>query len=292
MADYVSPDAIKAARKADLYEYLTSHHWNDVVVEGNSLRLRNNRSVTLRRGYSGWRDWATDESGNGIDLLQNYFGYTFQDAVMALAGGPIQTPHVPQNPPKAVQTVFTPPQPLQGSYRQLYAYMTITRGIPGATVQYLIDAGILYQSESHANAVFINPARTFYEIRGTNTYKPYHQVQFADPAAFWWIKTRGINTDPTVAFICEASIDAVSLYLLHQASGYQENALYCAIGGVANQQRIDAIKTGMGSLPTYIAVDNDAAGEKCRQKNRDCPAIVPHLNDWNDDWRALKEGQL
>lgn len=37
-------------------------------------------------------------------------------------------------------------------------------------------------------------------------------------------------------------------------------------------------------MPVVPAVDNDDAGELCRQRNPDCHAFVPTLKDWNADW--------
>lgn len=35
---------------------------------------------------------------------------------------------------------------------------------------------------------------------------------------------------------------------------------------------------------TVLAVDNDDAGDLCRQRNPDCHAFVLTLKDWNADW--------
>ena len=65
--------------------------------------------------------------------------------------------------------------------------------------------------------------------------------------------------------------------------------MFCSIAGVANQQRIDRIKAGMDAagLETVLAVDNDEAGEQCRQRNPECKHIVPKNKDWNDDLQHL-----
>ena len=303
MGKQVTQDAIRAARKADLYGFLLRHHDGDIVREGDSLRLRSNHSVTLKEGYSGWRDWSTDESGNAVDFLVNFLGYELTDAVAALCAdmgiSDTDAPHIvhaaaqqkpkPQTSPAQPTGPLELPPPVQGQYRQLYAYLTQARGIPAATVQRLIDDKILYQEAEHNNMVFVDPSHNFMELRGTNTYIPFHQVQDSTPAAdaFWWFKAHGLNSSPTVAFICEASIDAISLYLLRKDAYPQENGLYCSIGGVANQQRIDAIKKGMAAagLKAVLAVDNDEAGEKCRKRNPDLPYIVPTAKDWNEDLR-------
>lgn len=326
MPQWVNTTAVRRARRVCLYDFLLSQHPGDVVKEGDSLRLRCDHSVSIKTGYAGYTDFSDDSTGNAIECLQNYFDYSFTDAVAALclfdgmtqdeisaperscrpqeAPGAAQTPRPretpqeaperPQEPPQDPPRVFIPPEPLQGQYRQLYAYLTQQRGIPPAMVQQLIDWGLLYQAQEHNNAIFIDPARTFAEYRGTNSFVPFHRVDFSDPAAFWWFKAHGPESIATVAYICEGAIDAISLYLLRLNSmPLTENGLYCSIGGVANQQRIDCIKAGMAAAgcKTIIAVDNDEAGEKCRQRNPDCPALIPRLKDWNADLTAAqKEG--
>lgn len=122
---------------------------------------------------------------------------------------------------------------------------------------------------------------------------------FSDPAAFWWFKPCALETDPTVAHVCEGAIDAISLYLLLSVDPalHAGQGLYCSIGGVANQQRIDAILAGMSAAgcSTIIAVDNDDAGADCRQRNPGCRSIVPSGKDWNVDlisWAGSTPGAV
>lgn len=296
---YVSKQQIREARKADLYEFLLSHHPGAVVREGDSLRPRCNRSISIRRGYSGYKDFASGETGNSIEFLQRYLNYEFADAVASLqdhfhlpdiAYHEMQRDKHPEWQQKNDEKIeFALPAHAEGRYRQLYAYLQQTRGIPAEMIQWLIDRRILYQSADHANMVFVNPARTFYEVRGSNSYRPFHQTRFAagKEADFWWF--RPVPTKPaTMAYICEGAIDAISLYLLHVHTGENkgENPLYVAIAGVDNQQRIDAVKARLTPARTYIAVDNDAAGQRCRERNSDCPSIYPtNCKDWNEAWK-------
>lgn len=316
MPQWVNQTAIRRARRVCLYDYLLSQHPGDVVREGDSLRLGCDHSVSVKRGYAGFTDFADGGTGNAIECLTNYLDYEFMDAVAALcefdgmtqdeisrperptaAPGATQTPQPretprnaperPQEPPQAPPRVFIPPEPVQGQYRQLYAYLTQQRGIPPALVQALINDRLLYQEKEHNNMVFIDPARTFAEYRGTNSFKPFHRVDFSDPAAFWWYKPRGLYSNPTTAYICEGAIDAISLYvwLSSDAANKAWDGLYCSIGGVSNYQRIDRIIAGMSAAgcQTIIAVDNDQAGEDCRKRYPDCKAMVPHgLKDWNE----------
>jgi len=313
---WVNSDAVRAARRANLFDFLLRHHYRDVKKEGNSLRLLDDNSVSVKAGYSGYTDFATGEKGNSVDFLTTYLGYEFQDAVAALCSDmgldatsqpehrdaqatATRTPQAAKKGQDAAKRTFAPPEPLQGPYRQLYAYLTQQRGIPPVLIQRLIDDKLLYQAADRGNMVFIDPARTFMEIRGSNSFKPFHRVDFSDPTAFWWYKPCGLDTNPATAYICEGAIDALSLYLLLSLdpSLHAEQGLYCSIGGVANQQRIDAIKAGMtaAGCKAVIAVDNDDAGEKCRQHNQDCKLIVPVGKDWNEDlisWESSAAGAV
>lgn len=318
MPKWVSDTAKKAARRVDLYDFLLALHPDAVQREGNSLRLRGNHSVSLKRGYAGYKDFGTGETGNAVDFLTHYLGYAFLDAVAALcqfAGIPLDGSGRPQNapgdekgvqcgmtaydqkkrlqePPEVPLRAFFLPEPVHGPSKQVFAYLTQIRGIPPALVQMLLDDGLLYQESCHANLVFVDPARRFAELRGSNRFKPFHQVRFRDPAAFWWFKPLGRSTAARIAYVCEGAIDAVSLYLLllTDPANHAEHGLYCSIGGVANQPRIDAIVSGMAATgrPTVIAVDHDAAGAACRARNPACPSRIPVRKDWNDDLTDLE----
>lgn len=335
MPYYVTLDAARVARRVPyLYDFLLAEHPNEVIQEGDSLRLVCNHSVSIKRGYSGYTDFATGETGNPIDCLMNYFGYDFQCAVAVLCelvgvpadlqpqsidlralqspghataslGTVVGTPASPpavgqgitppntvgclQDPPGTPQKPFAPPAALQGPYRQLFAYLMQQRGIPAELVQRLVDGGLLYQEAGHNNMVFIDPSRTYAELRGTVPGKPFHgMVSGSDATGFWWFKPGAPGSIVTGAFICEAAIDAISLHLLRQRFPLPpgDNPMYCSIGGVANKRRIDTIKAVMSAAgkPVVLAVDNDDAGERCRQNNPDCYALVPQLKDWNADW--------
>ena len=87
------------------------------------------------------------------------------------------------------------------------------------------------------------------------------------------------------AYVCEAAIDAISLYLIHRAQGMDAYSAYVSIGGVSKQQTIDRIKCRIKAI---LAVDNDDAGKRCRDRNKELQFIIPHGKDWNDDLKMMK----
>ena len=319
MDGWVGKEAIRAARRVNLYDFLLATHPNDVIMEGDSLRLDCDRSVSIKRGYTGFTDFADGSTGNSVDCLIRYFPYSLPEAVEALcgfAGIPVDAPDarpltinladlgapVSAGPPdplpnapghaqarrKDPPRIFIPPEPVQGPYRRLYAYLVQRRGIPGVLIRQLIEQGLLYQDRDHGNAVFINREKTFAELRGTGD-SPFHGMAAGSgPAAFWAFRPRGPDAIPETAYVCEAAIDAISLYLLlvRDPRNRADEAMYCSIGGVANRDRVEAIRDYMDAAGgrTVLAFDNDAAGEKWRKAHPDCRAAVPRLKDWNADW--------
>ena len=86
MSQWVSNVSKRAARRADLYGFLLSRHPEAVQREGDSLRLLDDHSVSVRQGYCGYTDFSSGETGNSVDFLVNFMEYGFQDAVAALCG--------------------------------------------------------------------------------------------------------------------------------------------------------------------------------------------------------------
>ena len=87
--------------------------------------------------------------------------------------------------------------------------------------------------------------------------------------------------------VCEAAIDAVSLYQILVEYLKSKEAFACvSIGGVANQETIDRlVSTGKEII---LAVDNDNAGEQCRKRNATLGYLIPTTKDWNDELKLYK----
>ena len=291
MPQNVTHEQIQNARRADLYAFLAGHHDSDFIHEKNNIRLKCNHSVCIRTGYCGYRDFATNETGNSVDFLVRHMGYGLVDAVQALtAAVPAAAPAPPaaaqQDTLKHVPAEF--PAPVDGMYRNLFAYLS-NRCISRQTIHALVSGKIMYQEKTHNNIVFINPERDFAEIRGTYTYgKPFHGVvPNCRHDGFWWFRT---SKNAGTAYICEAAVDAVSLYELHKMQEHPQDAYYISIAGVAKQAAIDRLKSSR--LTPVLAVDNDTAGQKCRDRNPELSYILPANKDWNEDLQALRKNNV
>lgn len=267
---HVTKEQIRQARKTNLADFLLREYPADVKIVGTSLCLRKNPSLYVKRSIPGYYDFATGEHGNSIDFLTRYLHYSFTDAVKTLCCIGTSSLNVP-----AEKKPFSLPQRSGPPFRRITEYLT-RRGIPEDLVKYLIQKRLLYQ-DLYGNAVFVDPNESYCEIRGTGTGNHFHGCRKKASDRFWYILT---NPKPEAVYICEAAIDALSLMLIHQQEGKNIPAAYVSIGGVANQRTIDRLKRKHGVV---LAVDNDPAGEECRKRNPDLPAVIPDRKDWNED---------
>ena len=271
---YVTKEQIRQARRADLADCLLRVHPAEVLIVGNSLHLKKNQSLYVKKGFPGYHDFATGKHGNSIDFLTQYLNYSFTDAVLMLCC----CNSIPDSEALREVRPFHLPVRADPPFDKVTAYLT-GRGIPTETVMMLIQRNLLYQ-DSHANAVFVNPAADYCEIRGIYR-KPFHGCRKKKPDRFWFVMPK---PPPLItAYICEAAIDAISLMLIHQAQGITDSNVYVSIGGVSNQQTIDRFR----NKNAVLAVDNDRAGEECRIRNPDFPVLIPSFKDWNDDLRQM-----
>ena len=317
---HFSKEQMQRARKADLYDYLIKYHASQFKRDGVSIHPIGNASLSIRRGYSGFKDFATDETGNSVDFLVRHLGYQLDDAVFALCGD--QAASVPDSgvheiDNSSLSSEKLPPSfppAVEGPYRNLYAFLN-GRGISNDVIKWLIDERLIYQSSPYNNIVFINKERDWGETRGTNTYadrrcknrdscsrynsvdhgwcgrmgecsdyckSSYHgMIANCRKDGFWWFRT---SKSASVAYVCESAIDAISLWILQKDSMNIAGSVYASIGGAANYSTIERISRNIDAI---IATDNDSAGDMCRTRFHKLRSITPVRKDWNEDLQNL-----
>lgn len=310
---YVTTSQRHSANRVDLAAWLLTHHPEAVIRKGDSVLLRMDEHVSVKDGYCGYQDWRTGETGNNVEYLMRYLNYTYPDAVIALLDQ--RNVSDPRPSPQSTNTQssgrsISLPGPAT-HMKNVYAYL-IARKIPRDVIDMLVRKGLLYQSEKGNNAVFVTPQRDYCEIRGTNTFadrRCKHRTECAqyDEGYYQWCKGMdgcdnykadsfhgcckaksdrfwyfAVGQKPySAVYICEAAIDAISLYALHRSHGKKDSAVYISIGGVGNQKTIDRIKSRCDNA--IIATDNDFAGNRCRHTNDELATICPVGKDWNAD---------
>ena len=113
----VSKELIRAARRADLYTFLVTQHPGDIVQDRHdrsSVRLRDNHSISIKQGYTGYTDWATGETGNSLDraemerLLDAFDGLVVVDeAYIDFSSGPSLLGQLKERPNLVILQTFS-----------------------------------------------------------------------------------------------------------------------------------------------------------------------------------------
>jgi hypothetical protein len=125
----LASDLLAQARQVNLLEYLKAQGYGP--VSGRHTKglfhspLREDRnpsfSVTYKDGVWKWVDYGTQEHGDGIDLLIQLHGISFQEAVARLLGQPNRTGS--SDPPPNQHSSLTPFQ-VRRIYREALNRMT------------------------------------------------------------------------------------------------------------------------------------------------------------------------
>lgn len=290
--DYIqfTPEQLAQARSTDLYNYMLQYHPEDIEKCGlGVIQLKAHDSLKIKQGWSGFCRHSSGEHGDSIRFLREYYGLSFREAVLELLGDSYHvTPLMPPSEEIITDKQYNMiPAKKGGAYKNVLAYLC-SRGISAGTICRLIDAKLLYQDVRN-NAVFIHKDKQFAELKGTYTYSSKSFKQTINPMgdkSLYWSFNTGEPWMRDLAYITESAIDAISLYELHIRNGIYDAASYCSCAGVG---RYDAItKIIEDHARTIIAVDNDAAGNRCAQQHPELKRIVPIYKDWNEDLLHLK----
>ena len=88
MTNNVSKEQVASARCADLYDFLIKYYDSKFKHEGDSIRPKDNHSISIKKGYHGYKDFSTGDTGNSIDLLMKNIGLDFINEVQELSDVP------------------------------------------------------------------------------------------------------------------------------------------------------------------------------------------------------------
>ena len=275
----------KKIKSVDLFAFLLLKHPDKVIREGKSLKLKDNHSISLKAGWKNYNNFKAGKGGNGLKLLVDYLGYIKESAIEEMSKF-----EVPEGfydsigiSPNEKGAFVEPTHSINND--RCYDYLCGKRGIHPDIVRMLIDKGLLYQTEKGfcTNIVFLNQEKDYAEIHGTMNKHYTPKAEGSKEGGFWWFSPVENTLLKTVkrAYVCEASIDCISLYQL-----IMDRAIYISVGGARCQIAIDRVKDfcrGIGA-EVIIATDNDTEGQGCRDRNKDVGYKIPdNYKDWNEE---------
>lgn len=300
-------EQLSTARTVNLAEFLVNTYPNEYRRVGGYVYAVNedtNKIITsmpLRWGFGGFHDFSNDKSGNAVEFLMEYHDLRFYDAVTKLLQYSNDADETQEHEPLNFNNLyelgddeteeftsrdFEIPEPYSKGNKHLFAHMTKTRCIDAKLVQWLIDCKLLYETlvstpdRAFFNMVFINKDRTRIEIKETHSTEKYKRTKRLKVSDFW-----SMGSGDKI-YVCESALDAVSLYDLKR-----EQAIYASMSTCLNYHILNRlIQTGK---QICIAVDNDPAGEKVRNKLQGCgfDFIIPKNKDWTDDLIERESGR-
>lgn len=257
--------------------------------------------VTIRNNV--WFDQYTQKGGDAVDFFTYFYGESEEQAAAMLLNcsvadlGKLPARSPPQaEPVKKQQEKVLKIPPAHKDMRRVFAYLCQTRGIAPEVVSAFVRKGLLYESASHHNAVFVGRDELgkirHLHARGTLTGSRFRQTLPGSEGAysFHWQGSSG------KLYAFEAPIDLLSYISLHP-EGWQ-NHTYVALCGVSAAPIHHLLEIQPQLEEITLCLDNDEAGqaaarriagELLREWNVTVSAEFPTLKDWNDELLATHQ---
>ena len=310
-----TPEQLSAARTANLAEFLIENFPDDYrkvgwyVYRVNPDTNKIQTSMPLKWGFGGYYDFDGEDKGNAVDYLVRYHDYRFTDAVAELLqnsdynGDDTTAEEQKRNwevynlgddeTQEVEDKNFRLPERYDKGFKHLFAHMIQTRCISERMVKWLIRKNLLYETsvstidKVYYNMVFVSADKSRIEIKETHSTQKYKRTKRRMPSDYWAFEIGKSNK----IYLCESALDAVSLAELKCKDGVYESGIYASMSTCLNYNILNKlIQTGK---QIYIAIDNDGAGEKVRNKLQGCGLdfIIPHNKDWTDDLIERRAGE-
>lgn len=188
------------------------------------------------------------------------------------------------------------------NHRQVYAYLTKTRGIEKEIVRDFLHKKLLYQEKEHKSCVFVGydyeKKPVFASMRGTLTEKKF----VGDVEGCDYQQGIYLNNGQKTLLVTESAIDCMSvmsLLLLHENNPDKSN--YLVLNGAKKLAPLFYhIQNNPNINRVILALDNDRAGREGAQMAR---AMLHSMNfrgeildalpqtkkDWNDELQHWKQ---
>lgn len=269
-----------------------------LIPSGREKRLTSDHSITVR-GCE-WFDHATEQGGNAISFVKQFYGLSYPEAVTMLLGGDTGMTAYPaaeerrEEPPKS----FALP-PAHSDMRRVFAYLVKHRQIDREVVSAFARKKLLYEDAKYHNAVFVgvdeNGVPRHAHKRSTNSLgKSFRiNVEGSNPKhSFHYL-----GGDDSI-YVFEAPIDLLSYISLHPKNWQAHNYVTCC--GTSSIPVMEMLRQLPQLQQVYLCLDNDKAGhaasgrmeELLKERNLAVERLVPQRKDWNDDLTQGGENTL
>ena len=261
----------------------------------NAAKYRNGagRIVIVTHDGRGWFDPLNDKRGDVLALAQHVWGGNLGHARKALRPFAGVVPALAPVRP-GVKTV---PVDVEGTWNgarelgpgsQAWRYLVEARGLPAASVEQAVQAGVLREGiygtvwARHQTA---QDRTTGWEMRGP-AFKGFAK---GGTKTLFWVRTSA--TCKRVA-VTESAIDALSLATIE---GWPAGTLYASTGGGYGPETAKTLQAILPSRATLVAAtDRGTGGELLASRLQELVAtgdigferLCSQAKDWNDQLQA------
>ncbi|XVG95664.1 DUF3991 domain-containing protein [Eubacteriales bacterium KG125] len=296
---YIDKELVKIASEQDVFDILI-RGGEPLVKKDGIYRHREHNSLIITP-YKGFY-WFSQGVGskNPIDYYMHVKGMTFLDATNAvlklmnydLTRKNIVVSNASTNP-NYIKKDFVLPEKDENN-RNVFAYLTKTRGLDKDLVNSLIKKGVIYQDKKFKNAVFLGK-----DFDGNIVSAFKRSTRTINTGNTGWNKGdqdgsqkdfrfRIENSSNKIVNIFESEIDMLSYLSLIPNVARNEN--YISLGGVSDRAIAKFLANNEQIKHLNICTDNDSAGHKfCNQFAQKygvkyyITREIPYNKDFNED---------
>lgn len=278
MNDRFTSDELALAKTVDLCK-VAQHLGYTVRKIGNYHTLKEMDSIRIYNNTN-WYRWSRSNErgsngGSQIDFLRVFKGMSVKEAVFWLLdfagyshgkGKPDQSMTVTHKPKQERKKFVLPPANMNN--RRIVEYLTKERDLSEETVQYFISKGLLYESATHHNAVFLgkdeNGVVKFASMRGTlDRYGKSFKCDVAGNDKNYGVNLYMPESDTVNVF--EAAIDLMSYMDLYKP----DNESYVALGMLTDYPLETFLSEHTDIHTIRFCLDNDDKGREAAMKLRE-----------------------
>ncbi len=300
MAKYInfSDEDLYRANTVDLVSFL-QHRGERLERVGSTYKLiytdggGTHDSITI--SDSRWFDHKNNRGGRPVKFMQEYYGMSFQDAVLELIGGHHSDyQRVPTAAAKPVQKKpFALPE-ANDNMRRAFAYLVKQRFIAPEIISHFAREKKIYEEKEHHNVVFVGTDESGVpkqaHQRSTITYGNSFRMTVESSDTKYSFSHFGVSNK---LYVFEAPIDMLSYLTLYPQEWQQHS--YIAMNGVYESAVLNALKTHENLEEIMLCTDNDIGGIEAADRLRDILLengypiiyrITPINKDFNEDLKS------
>jgi len=306
MAEFIpfTDDDKQRASSVDLVAFLQSrgeqlkrlgHDYKLIYTDGSGVH----DSIMISGNH--WYDHKNQTGGGPIKFMREFYGMSFQDAMLFLLGGYFDNRAVPEKaqiklaPKQAPERKpFKLPEP-NDNMRRAFAYLTKQRFIAPDIISFFAHKDMIYEDKTHHNVVFVG-------MDENGVPKQAHARSTLSFGNSFRITVEGSDTKYSFAhfgkndtlYVFEAPIDLLSYITLHPQD-WQDSS-YIAMNGVYESAVLNALETHPELDNIVLCTDNDEGGIEAGERISDILAEngftnifreCPINKDFNEDLKAM-----